>query len=206
MSKQAQAEKKLIWLATRFPRAFTGPPQPLKLKILEDLFEVFYPGMRYGSAYGWTCGREGRAFASAFAIWCQSRPYLERCVAGAARIDLQGNPAGVVTAAEAAFAAERLKEDPLLRGMSRRTVSAEHPYFALASASVRSLRDGTWLVKWRDFYGIMQDNIFNTEAEARAFAEKICKPPITVYDDNDGNFASADQFWREMLVDKEAGR
>lgn len=81
------------------------------------------------------------------------------------------------------------------------TISAGHPYFELTWTNVYQNRDGTWEVRWRDFRAIKQDASFNTEAEARAFAETVCKPPITVEDYGD-DLASADQFWREMAERK----
>jgi ProQ/FINO family/Family of unknown function (DUF5906) len=46
----------------------------------------------------------------AFDFWCGTRPYLEAQVEGVVRVDLDGNPAGLVTADEAALARSMLRE------------------------------------------------------------------------------------------------
>src|SRR5262245_14169080 len=77
-----------------FPKAFS-PRQPLKYKIHEDLLSA---------------GVEHKVAAAALSSHCNSPRYLMSMVEGATRIDLQGQPAGVVTADEAAHARQRLAE------------------------------------------------------------------------------------------------
>ena len=101
MSKSIKATDILPFLAECFPHAFTVEQylthQPLRIGIDGDLAERC-------QALTW---RERIAVLRYYT----SRPmYLRGCVGGVARVDLDGNPAGVVTAAEAAFAAARLVE------------------------------------------------------------------------------------------------
>ena len=77
-----------------FPKAF-GPRQPLKYKIHEDLLSA---------------GVEHKVAAAALSSHCNNPRYLMSMVEGATRVDLQGQPAGVVTAEEAARAQQRLAE------------------------------------------------------------------------------------------------
>jgi len=80
------------------------------------------------------------------------------------------------------------------------TILAGHPYFEQAQPSVwQQSWNQKWTVRWRDFLTLKQDAEFDTEQEARAFAAKVCKPPITV-DDDDGSYdlADADEFWRML--------
>jgi ProP effector len=77
-----------------FPKAF-GPRRPLKYKIHEDLLSA---------------GIEHKVAAAALSSHCNNPRYLMSMVEGATRVDLQGQPAGVVTAEEAARAQQRLAE------------------------------------------------------------------------------------------------
>ena len=77
------------------------------------------------------------------------------------------------------------------------TILAGHPYFKFAKPSVWQLRDGRWIVKWRDFHSMGQDEEFGTEREAMEFAARVCKPPLTVVDVGWG-LADADQSWRDL--------
>ena len=78
------------------------------------------------------------------------------------------------------------------------TILAGHPYFECVKPAVwQQTWNGKWTVRWRDFHTVKQDEEFHTEAEARAFAETLCKPPITVYDDA-CDLADCDRFWREL--------
>lgn len=77
-------------------------------------------------------------------------------------------------------------------------VLAGHPYFDHAGPSVFPSWNNTWVVKWRDFYSMKQDADFETEQEARAFAELVCKPPLTVENYCDEDLAASDAFWRSL--------
>jgi ProP effector len=101
MSKSIKAADILPFLAECFPHAFTVeqylPHQPLRIGIDGDLAE--------------RCPAIDRFERMAVLRYYCTRPmYLRACIEGAVRVDLDGNPAGVVTAAEAAFAAARLVE------------------------------------------------------------------------------------------------
>lgn len=60
-----------------------------------------------------------RELGAALGLYCSSRGYLRALRPGAARIDLAGTPAGVVTPAEAQIAAERLC-DAIKRAAARK--------------------------------------------------------------------------------------
>jgi sRNA-binding protein len=90
MSKKRTRAKALIAvLAAKFPKCFAVPDtgrRPLKVGIDADLL----------AALSGTIPRTD--LIRALAMYCSSHGYLERVLNGAWRIDLQGNPAGVVTA------------------------------------------------------------------------------------------------------------
>lgn len=90
-------------------------PRPLKLGIHKDLFARHRPGAEpapaaplppppagSGAAVRWRLRRHIRRL---LAWHCAQPRYLQQLVAGATRIDVEGKPAGEVTAAEAAYAA-----------------------------------------------------------------------------------------------------
>ena len=96
-NKKAQALRNL--LVETFPNCFSPkrtPKRPLKIGIIHDIIaalpETGVIRLRF-----------------ALADYTGGPTYLENVIAGAERIDLQGNPCGVVTEPEAAHAAERLK-------------------------------------------------------------------------------------------------
>jgi ProP effector len=90
MSKKRTRAKALIAvLAAKLPKCFAVPDtrrRPLKVGIDADLL----------AALSGTIPRTD--LVRALAMYCSSHGYLERVLNGAWRIDLQGNPAGVVTA------------------------------------------------------------------------------------------------------------
>jgi ProP effector len=91
----------LAILIDRFPQAFPAGPQrqkPLKIGIADDL----------AARLDGVLSRRQLGFA--LAAHCDSVSYLMNCTLGAERVDLDGNAAGTVTAAEAAYAARRLAE------------------------------------------------------------------------------------------------
>jgi ProP effector len=86
----------IVELAAAFPAAFTLDPalvRPMKLGIKDDLTQSVI---------------SHRRIKAALRSYCNSVPYLRASTEGAARIDLTGAPAGVVTATEAQHATERL--------------------------------------------------------------------------------------------------
>jgi sRNA-binding protein len=89
----------LARLAEAFPQTFVlekyRPHCPLKVGIAADLVER-WPAV------------ERHALAAALTVYTRRIMYLKGMVAGAARVDLDGNPAGEVTARDAEYAAARL--------------------------------------------------------------------------------------------------
>jgi ProP effector len=84
-------------LGLAFPAAFTrdtASVRPLKLGIKNDLYAK--------------CDASHRRIMAALRSYCNSIDYLMASTQGAARIDLDGQPAGVVTEAEAKHAMEAL--------------------------------------------------------------------------------------------------
>lgn len=97
--KQAAAE----WLSAVFPNTFKGsgaPKLPLKIGIQADLLDATRE----------VEGRPSRKMIRSFLTRYVSRPsYYLACRAGEVRIGLNGEPQGVVTEKEAAFAVENMK-------------------------------------------------------------------------------------------------
>ena len=83
-----------LLLAESFPLCFNWErPQPLKINIHQDLMAA---------------GHDRQAVRRALGRYCQADRYRRALQAGAPRIDLQGQPAGVVTEKEAAHARNAL--------------------------------------------------------------------------------------------------
>jgi sRNA-binding protein len=82
-------------LAETFPRCFSvyeGRRRPLKLKIHLDIQAALDGAITPAELH------------KALGVYCSNRAYLEHTLTGAWRLDLDGNPAGTVTAAEEAHA------------------------------------------------------------------------------------------------------
>jgi ProP effector len=97
MSRQHNqvATTAIALLAERFPKCFSvyeARRQPLKLKIHLDIQAALDGAITPAELH------------KALGVYCSNRAYRRRTVEGASRIDLDGNPAGVVTAAEGAHA------------------------------------------------------------------------------------------------------
>jgi ProP effector len=97
------ARQVLEYFKQRWPRAFCEPPKPLKRGIGKDIAAAL------GRSF------PNRALRFALSTWCRSRRYRQAHVEGAVRVDLEGAPAGIVTAED--FAAVREK----LRAMQKNT-------------------------------------------------------------------------------------
>jgi ProP effector len=82
-------------LAELHPNCFRQPGQPLKIGIHNDII-ARHPELQPG------------LIASALRMYTRSVGYLETLEAGAARIDLEGNPVGTVTAADEADAKRKI--------------------------------------------------------------------------------------------------
>ena len=91
----------LALLTEAFPQTFVlekyRPHRPLKVGIAADI-PARCPAV------------ERRVLSAALSAYARRVMYLRALVAGAARIDLDGNPAGEVTAGDAEFAATKLAE------------------------------------------------------------------------------------------------
>ena len=93
----SSAHKGLIAkLIDQFPSAFSTNPQPLKIGIGNDIAKAL--------------DIDPRSVALALGYYCNLSAYLSACRKGATRVDLDGNPAGTVTEAEATHAEKRLGE------------------------------------------------------------------------------------------------
>src|SRR5262245_30911805 len=91
--KSAKAGK---LIAEKFPAAFSqAPPRPLKIGLAADLLAH---------------GIDRQAVREGLRWYCGSHRYLVALQEGTVRIGLDGEPAGVVTADEAAHAQQRLAE------------------------------------------------------------------------------------------------
>jgi len=94
--RAAQAAQIITTLAERFPAAFAiyaRRRKPLKIGVFDDLLAA-------------TAGSIPPAeLKDALRAYCRSYGYFRACREGIARVDLAGQPAGAVTAAEAARAA-----------------------------------------------------------------------------------------------------
>src|SRR5262249_48838970 len=86
-------------LMQSFPAAFvrSGPRKPLKLGIHDDLVAA---------------GFATREISYGLGSYCNNYRYLIAMTEGAVRVDLEGRPAGIVTADEAAIAQRRLVSKP----------------------------------------------------------------------------------------------
>jgi len=122
------ASQTLQNLRERWPMAFTDPPRPLMRGIADQIAEHFRPRWAIGSdiwtTWSYRHTRAGRALCAALEIWTKSPDYLRACTAGAPRIDLDGRAVGVVTEAEAEWAAQelrRMNENRATAGPARNT-------------------------------------------------------------------------------------
>jgi ProP effector len=87
--KRARTKAVITALAARFPECFAVPDtrrRPLKVGIDTDILAALSGTIRRTE------------LIRALAMYCSSDGYLERVLTGAWRVDLEGNPAGVVTA------------------------------------------------------------------------------------------------------------
>src|SRR5262252_7139948 len=82
-------------LAELYPNCFRQPGQPLKIGIHNDII-ARHPELQPG------------LIASALRTYTRSVGYLKTLKAGAARIDLEGNPVGAVTTADEEHAKRKL--------------------------------------------------------------------------------------------------
>jgi len=86
-------------LQKNFPSAFPkkpAPKLPLKIGIHKDLLQ-----------HAEKLGLSEADIRTALKKWCKGKRYVECMVAGAKRVDLQGNEAGFVSKEEASYAEKR---------------------------------------------------------------------------------------------------
>jgi ProP effector len=102
-------------LCKTFPAAFArhGARRPLKIGIDRDLVAR---------------GVDADVIRAGLGSYCRSPAYLLAQRAGAARVDLDGNAAGTVTAEEAASARERLAKKKLRRKAAAAAPASAKPW------------------------------------------------------------------------------
>jgi hypothetical protein len=81
-------------------------------------------------------------------------------------------------------------------------LTADHPFFEAARPAVfLQPWNNRWAVRWRDFYGVKQDEEFATVAEAMLFASSVNQPPMWVNDEDCGfDLAEIGAFWRDVAT------
>src|SRR6476619_6356880 len=113
MTKKQDVDDALARLAEEFPRTFVRekyqPHWPLEVGIAADLMERG-PELDH------------HKLSVALTVYTRRVMYLRSLVAGAERIDLDGNPAGEVTARDAEYAAAKLAK--ILASREARRVAA----------------------------------------------------------------------------------
>jgi ProP effector len=111
---RAKIDAALAVLAGRFPQTFTPekfkPHRPLKVGIADDI-RGRYPELI-----------DPHVLIAALSFYVRRVAYMRSVVAGAARIDLDGNPAGEVSPSEAEHAAARLVKVLAERGVHKAAV------------------------------------------------------------------------------------
>lgn len=114
-----------IWrLQKHFPQAFPknpAPKLPLKQGILADAAQHLEK-----------LGMTEEQLKQAIATWCKGSRYWSSMVADATRVDLQGQPAGTVTAEQAAYARRQASRRPA--GKARPAKKAAAPAAASPDA------------------------------------------------------------------------
>ena len=85
-------------LCQRYPKTFTQEPQDVRplARGIREAIGVDVPDL------------PASIVSQALAIYAAWLPYMGACIAGAPRIDLGGDPAGVVTEKEAMYAVQQL--------------------------------------------------------------------------------------------------
>lgn len=92
----------IVYLAEKFPLCFTleGEAKPLKIGLFQDLSEALQDDERVSKTQ----------LRHALRQYTSNWRYLHGCRKGAVRVDLQGNPAGVLDTEHVAHAAQQLAE------------------------------------------------------------------------------------------------
>lgn len=106
-------EVEIIWrLQKHFPLAFPRNPAP-KVPLKQGIFD---DAQQHLDALGVTAEQLKQAIGA----WCQGGRYWACLVENAERVDLQGQPAGQVTAAQALYARKLAARRARERGQERR--------------------------------------------------------------------------------------
>jgi sRNA-binding protein len=125
----ADAEAAIVLLAELFPRAFAVYElrrRPLKLGIRDNIIA------RIGDVI------TPRELAQAMRLYCRNTGYLQAVARGDARVDLDGNAVGVVSAEHSAQAATELKIRAQREAKRRkRAAAAAEPPKPLGLADLR---------------------------------------------------------------------
>jgi ProP effector len=103
-------EAVLTLLCELFPKAFAryeARRRPLKIGIYDDLITALDGAVTVAE------------LSAALRVYCTNRVYRSRLIAGAARIDLNGEPAGTVSVEHALAAMPKPKPNDLNRSASR---------------------------------------------------------------------------------------
>lgn len=92
----------IVYLTEKFPLCFTleGEAKPLKIGLFQDLSEALQDDERVSKTQ----------LRHALRQYTSNWRYLHGCREGAVRVDLQGNPAGVLDTEHVAHAAQQLAE------------------------------------------------------------------------------------------------
>ena len=100
--KLANTKDIIAYLAEKFPLCFIleGEAKPLKIGLFQDLAEALQDDERVSKTQ----------LRQALRQYTSNWRYLHGCREGAVRVDLQGNPAGVLEAEHVAHAAQQLAD------------------------------------------------------------------------------------------------
>lgn len=100
--KLTNSKEIIAYLAEKFPLCFIleGEAKPLKIGLFQDLAEALQDDERVSKTQ----------LRQALRQYTSNWRYLHGCREGAVRVDLQGNPAGVLEAEHVAHAAQQLAE------------------------------------------------------------------------------------------------
>ncbi|WP_295399284.1 ProQ/FINO family protein [uncultured Thiocystis sp.] len=129
----------LLDLPARYPACFDpAQPRPLKRHIHRDLIRIDDQGPTVRTVPGGPARREARLgvrrqIRQTLAAYCAQPAYLAALCEGAARLDLDGQRSGAVTAREAAHARARLAGEALPSDAPEDAASATAPTLDLAA-------------------------------------------------------------------------
>ncbi|MFZ7136020.1 RNA chaperone ProQ [Avibacterium avium] len=109
----------IAYLAEKFPRCFflEGEAKPLKVGIFQDLAEALADDEKVSKTQ----------LRQALRLYTAGWRYLYACKEGAERVDLQGNPAGVLEKEHAEHAAQKLAESKAKVAEKRAAERAANP-------------------------------------------------------------------------------